>query len=562
MTNTRQLSKLYIVINFIKNIRTLIPLLVIAYINIDDFEFMKTIWGIAVVIALIAFNFLFSYLPWKKFQYSLEQDRLIIHKGVFKREEKTIYYNRIHSVNVQQPLLLRIFGVASLQIETPGGKPGMAEGELSVLKHGFALELQQQLKQLRSRSIAMASGSPAAQQQTSAEAHEGDAAAIVQEGSSLHSAVELGDQAVLEGSVSPMGSTEDRELLQQEHDTTGYDYEYKLSAGQLLKASLTSLNLNFALIFLLGIYSFADDVLELIFPNLYEKMLEVMSPDFYDSVVGGVTEQFSVMTLFVIVMMTVIVFGFVWLLSIVIYLIKFGDYQIRRSEEQLSVSYGLLEKKSFIFDQNKVQAVIMDENPIRQLLGFAELRVQVITSNAMEQLVIHPFIRKKDIPAMMSQLLPDRQLDLRKQLQAPPNSAYRMYAMPSLIVVLVLIGAAAWLWKWNSLWFLLLIPIVLGWSWLCMRTAGVWLEDGDLILRKRTINRVTYFVRRKHIVTLSMKTSPMQRKRKLRTIRVQVLGSAFAYRVKSIADEHLVPIWQWFSRSGNSKSSNGSDTTA
>jgi len=549
MTNPKHLSKFDILINFIKNIRAVIALIIIAFINLEKLDFMRSIWGVAAVIALIALNLVLSYLPWKKFQYELEQDRLIIHRGVVKREEKTIYYNRIHSVNVQQPLLLRIFGLASLQIETPGGKPGVAEGELRVLKHSYALELQQQLKQLRSKSIAASTASSIDQSTRADDSLAEEFTALASRGE-MHAASGQPSTELVQRPVDTQEAGHSAQLsIEPKLEVIEPDYEYKISAGQLLKASLTSLNLNFAIIFLLGIYSFADDVLELVFPNLYERMLN-MFPSLYDSVVGGVSQQFSVLTILVITMITAIVIGFVWLLSIILYLIKFGDYQINRSQEQLSVSYGLLEKKSFIFDMNKVQAVIMDENPLRQWLGFAELRVQVITSNAMEQLVIHPFIRKKDIPSMMEQLLPDRPLNLRRDLHAPPQASYRMYAMLPVLLVLILCGAAAWLWKWSALWLLLLVPVVLAWSWLCMRSAGVWLEEGELVLRKRSINRVTYFVHRKHIVTLSMKTSPMQRKRQLRTIHVQVLGSVFAYRVKCIAEEHLLPIWQWYSRSG------------
>lgn len=549
MTNPRHLSKLDILINFIKNIRAFIALIVIVIINIEKLEFLKSIWGIAAVIALAVLNFVLSYLPWKKFLFSLEQDRLIIHRGVLKREEKTIYYNRIHSVNVQQPLLLRIFGLAKLQIETPGGTPGVPEAELRVLKHSYALTLQQQLKHLRSTSIAKKNeavneaSSLAAMPQLEGVATTSDPSEQHLASGQSTEPVQRTEVDIEEGALTEQSSHVGELIIEEP------DYRFKISAGQLLKASLTSMNMNVAIIFLLGIYSFADDVLELVFPDLYDQMLDVF-PSLYDNVVGDVSQQFSAVTIFVIAAITAVVLGFVWLLSIILYLIKFGDYQISRSQEQLSVSYGLLEKKSFIFDMNKVQAVIMDENPLRQWLGFAELRVQVITSNAMEQLVIHPFVRKKDIPSIMNELMPDRPLNLRTQLHAPPTTSYRMYAMLPTLLVLAICGAAAWLWKWNALWFLLLIPVVLAWSWLCMRSAGVWLEDGELVLRKRSINRVTYFVRRKHIVTLGMKTSPMQRKRQLRTINVQVLGSVFPYRVKSIADEHLLPIWQWYSRSG------------
>lgn len=586
MNNARRLSKLDIAISFIRNIRNFIPLIILSYIRIKEAAERYLLWVLLVGGLLLLINGLMSFLVWRKFQYSLEQDRLIIRRGVITREEKTIYYSRIHSVNVQQPLLLRIFGAASLQIETPGGKPGKPEAELRVLQHAQALELQRQLKHLRSVSSGerakgsheqqksgvadqlqqqndpvQFAGAPLAErdaenqetlhsdsQRYDAERHAGQRHEESQpykgqlKENQQYGAQQYEDQNYDEKRHEGYKYGESPELQQdaglniEDQRDEPLDYLYRLSFGQLLKASLTSLNLNFALLFIFGVYSFADDVLDIIFPGMYDRLL------------NGMFEQYSALPIFLILLLTIIVLGFVWLLSIAIYLIKFGDYQISRSHEQLSVSYGLLEKKSFIFDQNKVQAVIMDENPLRQWLGFAELRVQVITSNAMEQLVIHPFARKKDIPAIMEQLLPDRTIQLRKVLHAPPAAAFRTYAMLPAILTLLIVAGAVWWWKWTGLWLLLLLPVILSWSFIRMRSAGVWLEGNDLVLRKRSINRVTYFVRRKHIVTLKLGTSPIQRKRKLHNIRVQVLGSAFAYKVKSIADEHVLPIWKWYSR--------------
>jgi len=601
MTNARRLSKLDMLVSFIKALRNLLPIIILISIKVKDWNGTKTLATLSILALVIIAIGITCYLEWRKFQYSLDQDRLIIHKGIFKREEKTIYYNRIHSVNVQQPLLLRIVGAASLQIETPGGQPGKAEGELRVLKHAYALELQGQLKQLRmvkptqsdlagqgaqqahdaatGQDVAVVQGEllhRGAQSGTdTAVAQDGQVEQSVQDGqgeqlshgqqhavNSYNEKASHGAGAGVDGLVRNDGASVDQ-LAHGEQAGRAYDvysssgnlldvtgqpnheepqYRYQLSFAQLLKASLTSLNLNFAFIFIFGIYSFADEV------------LDVISPGLYDRVFDQVIDQTSALPIVLLLLLSLLVIGGVWLLSVAIYLIKFGDYQITRSHMQLSVSYGLLEKKSYIFDQNKVQAVIMEENPLRQWLGFAELRVQVVTSNKLEQLVIHPFARKKEIPSIMKELLPDYTIELRKQLHAPPKRAFRNYALMPTIIGLLLVAGAVWLWQWSGVFLLLLLPIIWGWCLFRMKSSGVWLEDNDLTLRKRNINLITHFVRRKHIVTLSLKSSPMQRKRELHNIHVQVLGSMLSYSVKGIEDKVLLPIWSWYSRNGKRNS--------
>src|SRR5690606_12691509 len=160
----------------------------------------------------------------------------------------------------------------------------------------------------------------------------------------------------------------------------------------------------------------------------------------------------------------------------------------------------------------------------------------------------------KDIPLIMSELLPDYRLELRQTLNAPPRAAFRNYALWPTIIGLLPVAGAVWLWQWSGLFLLLLLPILWAWSLFSMKSSGVWLEGNDLTLRKRNINLTTYFVRRKHIVTLRLKSSPMQRKRALHNIHVQVLGSALSYAVKGIEDKYLLSIWSWYSRNGKRKS--------
>lgn len=497
MNNPHKLSRLDILFGFFLTLRASTPLLFIIYVNIPDAKKIFSIWGLLGFIVVIGISIFFAWLPWKKFSFYLDKDRIVIMRGVFNREEKIIYYNRIHSVNVQQPLIHRIFGVAKLKIETPGGKIGKAEGELRALPLAQALELQQQLKHY---------------------------ATIIKEGGYISpSAVE----------DDPEKQTDSANLYYKSKEQ--YDYTYKLSASELFRASLTSLNLNYAIIFILGIYSFADDFIRFIVPEFqYYKLFS----------------NYDGLPFLSIVIVTVVVLLSVWLLSIVLYLIKFGDYHITRSKEQLSITYGLLEKKSYIFNQHKVQAIIMEENPLRQLLGYVELKVQVITSDAnKEQLVIHPYLRKKQIVEVLEQLMPNRILAIQKMIHKAPAAAFRTYALWPMIIVTVICGTGIWFWHESGLWMLLLYPVVAAWSHLRRVSAGIWLEEDELILRKRIINRTTYFVARKHIVSLKVKASPRQRRLGMLTISVQVLGSMLPYTILSLSRSHVEQVWNWYSRS-------------
>lgn len=118
MNSPRRLSRLDIIFGFFKVFRSLLPAVILLNINIKDIG----IGWIIGIIAAIGISIFFAWLSWSKFSFSLSEDRFIIKRGIWNREEKIIYYNRIHSVNLEQPFFYRLFQVAKLQIETPGGK--------------------------------------------------------------------------------------------------------------------------------------------------------------------------------------------------------------------------------------------------------------------------------------------------------------------------------------------------------------------------------------------------------------------------------------------------------
>lgn len=515
MNSPRKLSRLDIIFGFFKVFRSLLPAVILLNINVKNIG----IGWIIGIIAAIGLSILFAWLSWSKFSFSLAEDRLIIKRGIWNREEKIIYYNRIHSVNLEQPFIYRIFNVAKLQIETPGGKKAKAEGELRALSLNHALDLQRQLKGMAS-AFKQTKAKPIDVQLEQAMAKPIDA--------QLEQAKDTPFDPYLEQEVMPNVEP----LLLEEEER--YDYFYRLSLVQLLKASLTSLNFNFAIIFLLGVYSIADDVLRLIMPDIDVS-------NWFEAYKGPIYLTIMILTIAAIL--------FVWLLSIILYLIKFANYDIHRSNEQLSISYGLLDKKTYIFDQRKIQAVIVEENPLRQLLGFAELKVQVVTSDSgKEQLVVHPFLHRNEIASVLNGILPQRNYEIRDQLHRAPKAAWYSYFIVPMVLVTIIVIGGIWFGEWSALWFLALYPLVALWCYARLSTASIWLSSNVLVLRNRLINRRTFYVMKRNIVHLKVSHSPRLRKKDLRTISVQVLGSLFAYKVMGLRKEHVEQVWKWYSR--------------
>lgn len=77
------------------------------------------------LVALLVVGFVlglgFGYLAWRRTQYGVSRESLFLHKGVLFRQQRHVRLDRVQAVEVTQPLLARIFGFASVKVESAGG---------------------------------------------------------------------------------------------------------------------------------------------------------------------------------------------------------------------------------------------------------------------------------------------------------------------------------------------------------------------------------------------------------------------------------------------------------
>ena len=73
---------------------------------------------IAVVLALSLF---FRWLTWLRFRYHVGDDDIRVEKGILNRTARSIPYERIQDVSIQQKPLARMLGLSEVKFETGGG---------------------------------------------------------------------------------------------------------------------------------------------------------------------------------------------------------------------------------------------------------------------------------------------------------------------------------------------------------------------------------------------------------------------------------------------------------
>ena len=80
-------------------------------------------WGaLAGVVGVILFiGFGYSALAWRMTRYAIDAEAVHLKTGVLFRQQRAARLDRVQAVDVVQPLLARLFGLAELKIEVAGG---------------------------------------------------------------------------------------------------------------------------------------------------------------------------------------------------------------------------------------------------------------------------------------------------------------------------------------------------------------------------------------------------------------------------------------------------------
>lgn len=96
----------------------------------------------ALAVALLV-GFGYAALAWRMTRYAVDEESVYLQTGVLFRQQRTARLDRIQAIDVVQPLLARITGLAELKIEVAGGSDSAVR--LSFLREDAAQGLRNEL---------------------------------------------------------------------------------------------------------------------------------------------------------------------------------------------------------------------------------------------------------------------------------------------------------------------------------------------------------------------------------------------------------------------------------
>ncbi len=208
--------------------------------------------------------------------------------------------------------------------------------------------------------------------------------------------------------------------------------------------------------------------------------------------------------------------------------IAYWGFTLREGGEGLLVRRGLLEQRFDTIPPGRIQAVSVDENAARRLLGRAAVRV-VVAGRAGEESrqtgVLLPLGRRAEALTLVERVLGVDGLAAARLEAMPKRALTRRIIRAVLASIMLTVAAFAAFGGAGLAAFALIIPL-LAWALAAYRALGHAEHAGIVVARAGLLVRRTSFVPAQRLQSLELGASPFQRRARLATLSLRIAGSS------------------------------------
>ena len=170
-TNQQQWHRVHFLTPILEFWSLLVGLAVVIFVNInstiinavsswaDGESLSDLLIGTAILLGIAVLVVGLSYFWWRAMGFRLDDEEIARKKGVISTQVRSARFNRIQAVDIVEPFVARIFGLAKVRVETAGGSDSVIEVEYL---------RKQQAERLRAEVLQRVRGEKSAEPDTSA----------------------------------------------------------------------------------------------------------------------------------------------------------------------------------------------------------------------------------------------------------------------------------------------------------------------------------------------------------------------------------------------------------
>ncbi len=269
-----------------------------------------------------------------------------------------------------------------------------------------------------------------------------------------------------------------------------------------------------------------------------------------------ISSQFSFLLQygFVLVMFIIALAIFIaWIISVAMTYLSYYNFTLKYDDDQLEITRGLIEKKKISIPVQKIQAIKIVENPIRQLFGYATVTIEnagsSMTSSKEKKVEQIPFIEKNQIQSILQNIQPEINLNIEDGDFSPLKARPLFYRKFVWVIVIGTVLGTAFILKY-LLFLLLLIPLFVYLGVIQHRNAWFKIDGDQLAVQYRIISKVLYLAKHNKIQAFEITQTIFQKRLQIYSGKVFVLGNMGGVKIKMYhhSKEALSKLYQFINK--------------
>ena len=445
-------------------------------------------FGIYIAAIIFVPAILSSIFRYFTFRYSIQNQQLVVTKGLIFRSVRTVPVSRIQNLDFVQNILHRMLGVAEVRVETASGTE--AEATLRVL----SLE---QMDKLRSEIFDLQS------------------AKTVVDSAFLPAVNDSPDVDGMTGGLRPASIRDAGESLLE------IPTAWLLRAGLASNRGMLMLGIAFGAMFQ---FDFED---RFDFRRIWRFLPQL------DGSIGGILTLLSGL---IGLLLLLRLLGVGW------FILRFFGYKLKRHGEDLRISCGLFTKVSATVPRGRIQFISIHRNLIMRWMGYSSLRIETAggagkdnenATTTVSRRWFVPVIPDHQVAPLLCILRPglvwdESSLDFQPLSSRASTRMMRLSIILGALLVVVGLGFSR---PWGFLPGVLLLPVFIWWAIKKSKSMRyAWTKDG-LVYRSGVLNRKTSLTFFEKIQGVSVRQSPFDRRWKMAQLAIDTAAAGPAEHV-------------------------------
>jgi len=285
-------------------------------------------------------------------------------------------------------------------------------------------------------------------------------------------------------------------------------------------------------VFLTGAFRFSLVYIAIIFSGLtyLQQLTGVTEQDIFNWFSSNEAEELATAArrlLWIIVPMTILAACLIaWLVGILVTVIRFYNFKLRRLDNKLIRSYGLLTLQEATIPLKRIQALVVRSNPLMRAFKWFRLELQTIGHGTEERggRMAIPLAKQHELEEVGPQIKPFTLPDTYERVsRITIRRTFIRYTLGLLVVVTptsFLFWSGAW-------WGLTLLPLLAYMAWLQYLNHGYAFEEDTLYIRRGVMRQYIWIVPAERFQAFQVNGTLFQRRLGLRTVSVDTAGASY-----------------------------------